>query len=59
MAYSPVLEQAYLAKEFRREPPSPLRIVGTLLDSAFAEPTPTDVDLEQLLARLDAPPAAH
>ena len=58
MAYSLALEQAYLSKEFRREPPSPLRVVGTLLDSAFEEP-PADRDLEQLLVRLADSRASH
>ena len=58
MPYSLALEQAYLAKEFKREPPSPVRVVGTLLDSAFEGPA-TDRDLEQLLDRLSEARTPH
>lgn len=57
MAYSLPLEQAYLAKEFRRDPPSSLRVVGTLLDSAFAAGGQPDRELDHLLAHLQDRPA--
>lgn len=56
MGYSFALERAYLSKEFCRPAPSPLRIVGTMLDSAFAQPR-ADRDLDRLVRRLDAPAA--
>lgn len=56
MGYSFALERAYLSKEFCRPAPSPLRIVGTMLDSAFAQPR-ADRDLDTLVRRLDAPAA--
>jgi hypothetical protein len=51
MAYSIELERAFLAKEFRTDQPSPLRVVGTLLDSAF-EQGPEDGEIERLCAML-------
>lgn len=43
MSYSIELERAFLAKEYSRETPSKLRILGTLLDSAFEQaPSPAD-----------------
>lgn len=56
MAYSFALERAYLSKEFSRPAPSPVRIVGTMLDSAFGE-AKADRDLEILVRQLDAPSA--
>ena len=47
MPYSFILERAYLANEYSRTEPSPIRIVGTLLDSAFEGPE-RDRDLERL-----------
>ena len=58
MPYSFILERAYLSNEYSRTEPSPLRIVGTLLDSAFEGPD-RDRDLERLCARLDERPAAE
>lgn len=52
MAFSFSLEQAYLSKEFSRPAPSAVRIIGTMLDSAFAQPK-IDRDLDGLLRRLD------
>jgi hypothetical protein len=51
MSYSIELERAFLAKEFSRKKPSKLRVVGTLLDSAFA-PAPANPKIEQLRAIL-------
>ena len=51
MSYSIQLERAFLAKEFNRKRPSELRIVGTLLDSAF-EQAPADREIERLCASL-------
>lgn len=51
MAYSFTLERAYLSKEFSRPAPSPVRVVGTLLDSAFRRPD-RDADFRGLLDRL-------
>lgn len=56
MIYSLALEQAYLSKEFSRPSPSPVRIVGTLLDSAFRQPDP-DREFVDLLGKLEAPTA--
>ena len=58
MPYSFILERAYLANEYSRTEPSPIRIVGTLLDSAFEGPE-RDRDLERLCARLDEYPTAE
>lgn len=58
MPYSFILERAYLANEYSRTEPSPIRIVGTLLDSAFEGPE-RDRDLERLCARLDEHPTAE
>ena len=52
MSYSIPLERAFLAKEYSRPRPSSLRIVGTLLDSAF-EHAPTSLHLERLRFKLD------
>lgn len=55
MAYSFALECVYLAKEFSRPAPSPLRVVGTLLDSAFQRPEEKgdfDSEVRALLDRL-------
>ena len=52
MAFSAALEQAFLSKEFSRPAPSRVRLIGTLLDSAFSEPAQDDA-LEALLRELD------
>ena len=52
MSYSIPLERAFLAKEYSRQRPSKLRIVGTLLDSAF-EHAPTSLHLERLRFMID------
>lgn len=52
MSFSFSLEQVYLSKEFSRPAPSAVRIIGTMLDSAFAQPK-VDRDLDGLLRRLD------
>ncbi len=52
MSYSVPLERAFLAKELSRDTPSALRVVGTLLDSAF-EPAPRNREIERLCAILD------
>ena len=51
MVYSFALERAYLSKEFCRPAPSPVRVVGTLLDSAFERPE-RDVEFRELLDKL-------
>ena len=56
MSYSFPLERAFLAKEFSRSQPSELRVVGTLLDSAFVPPSSDE--FEQLCARVETA-AAH
>jgi hypothetical protein len=58
MPYSFLLERAFLAKEYTRDEPSALRIVGTLLDSAFEE-APRDSDIERLCATLDETEILH
>ena len=55
MSYSFPLERAFLAKEFARSQPSELRIVGTLLDSAFVPPP--SKEFERLCAQLESPTA--
>lgn len=45
------LERAFLSREFRRANPSAIRIVGTLLDSAFARP-PASREIDRLAALL-------
>jgi|GEM_PF-4922997 len=55
MPYSFPLERIYLATEFSRPRPSRVRVVGTLLDSAFPGP-PRDRDLERLCAMVDGEP---
>lgn len=57
MPYSFPLEHAFLAGEFDRRSPSRVRIVGTLLDSAFQDP-PRNPDLESLCAMLGTRAAA-
>ena len=52
MSYSIPLERAFLAKEYSRHRPSELRIVGTLLDSAFQH-APTSLNLERLRFMID------
>lgn len=51
MAYSFTLERAYLSKEFSRPAPSQVRVVGTLLASAFQRPQ-RDSPFRDLLERL-------
>ena len=58
MSYSFPLERLFLAKEFSRQQPSPLRVVGTLLDSAFEKPSP-DRDIERLCVKLHETPTVH
>jgi len=55
MAYSFPLGRAFLAGEYGRQSPSRVRIIGTLLDSAFVDP-PRNRDLERLCTRLDHGP---
>jgi hypothetical protein len=51
MSYSIELERAFLAKEFSRNNPTELRIMGTLLDSAFRQ-APANQEIEMLTAEL-------
>jgi hypothetical protein len=51
MSYSIELERAFLAKEFSRINPSTLRVMGTLLDSAFRQ-APANRDIDLLTAAL-------
>jgi hypothetical protein len=58
MSYSLPLERVYLSKEFSREKPSPLRVVGTLLDGAFQAPPP-EPHIERLCAKLAGKSTLH
>lgn len=53
MSYSFALEWAYLSKEFSRAAPSQVRVIGTLLDSAFQRLEP-DPRFGALLHRLSS-----
>jgi hypothetical protein len=53
MGYSFTLERVYLSKEYSRPAPSRMRVIGTLLDSAFQRPQ-RDGDFRDLLDRLSA-----
>lgn len=58
MAYSFSLERIYLATEFERDSRMTMRVVGTLLDSAFEGPA-RNPEIEGLLERLDPKPVLH